>query len=100
MNGFHSDGRLISAHDSASTIGKKIANWIVGNSISGPSVTACMVLVELHENAVPAVDLASACRNALRPLDRGGQPSAGLSPAPVTAPRPTYDPAGAGWLAA
>ena len=33
MNGFHSRGRGISAHESASTIGKKIANWIVGKSI-------------------------------------------------------------------
>ena len=33
MNGFHSRGRDISAHESGSTIGKKIANWIVGNSM-------------------------------------------------------------------
>ena len=34
MSGFYSRGRDISAHDRASTIGKKIANWTVGNSIS------------------------------------------------------------------
>src|ERR1700754_928941 len=34
MNGFHSDCRDISAHEIASTIGKKIANWTVGNSTS------------------------------------------------------------------
>src|SRR3954453_1821134 len=32
MNGFHSCWRGISAHDSASTMGKKIANWTVGKS--------------------------------------------------------------------
>jgi hypothetical protein len=32
MNGFHSRGRDISAHDSGSTIVKKIANWMVGNN--------------------------------------------------------------------
>src|SRR5437660_90669 len=32
MNGFHSRGRAISVHERTSTIGKKIANWIVGNS--------------------------------------------------------------------
>ncbi len=50
MNGFQSAGRDISAHDSASTSGKKSANWTVGKSISqlrriarstnGPSVVA------------------------------------------------------------
>ena len=34
MNGFHSVCRGISAHEIASTIGKKIANWTVGNSTS------------------------------------------------------------------
>ena len=34
MNGFHSDGRDISAHESASTIGKKIPNWTDGKSIA------------------------------------------------------------------
>src|SRR5579871_1782928 len=33
MNGFHRGGRDISAHERTSTIGKKIANWTVGNSI-------------------------------------------------------------------
>jgi hypothetical protein len=37
MNGFHSAGLDMSAHDSASTIGKKIANWTVGKSISSRS---------------------------------------------------------------
>jgi hypothetical protein len=35
MNGFQTRGRGISAQDSASTIGKKIANWTVGNSTAG-----------------------------------------------------------------
>ena len=35
MNGFQSRGRDMSAHESASTTGKKIANWTVGNSIGG-----------------------------------------------------------------
>ena len=35
MNGFHSGGRPISSQERASTTGKKIANSIVGNSISG-----------------------------------------------------------------
>ena len=39
MNGFHSRGRDISAHESASTTGKKIANWTVGNSIRRPDST-------------------------------------------------------------
>src|SRR4051794_21498427 len=34
MNGFHSCWRGISAHESASTMGKKIANWTVGKSTS------------------------------------------------------------------
>ena len=34
MNGFHRRGRGISAHERASTIGKKIANWTVGNSMA------------------------------------------------------------------
>jgi hypothetical protein len=32
MNGFHRRWRGMSAHESASTIGKKIANWMVGKS--------------------------------------------------------------------
>ncbi len=32
MNGFHARGRGISAHESASTIGKKIANSIEGKT--------------------------------------------------------------------
>src|SRR4051812_43076626 len=32
MNGFHRCGRGITSHDSASTMGKKIANWTVGKS--------------------------------------------------------------------
>ena len=33
MNGFHAHWRFMSAHESASTIGKKIANWTVGKTI-------------------------------------------------------------------
>src|SRR5918998_3688773 len=33
MNGFHSLGRGISAHEAASTIGRKIANWIDGKTM-------------------------------------------------------------------
>jgi len=36
MNGFHSDGRDIRAQEIVRTIGKKIANWTVGNSIDQP----------------------------------------------------------------
>src|SRR5918994_458398 len=35
MNGFHSGGRPISSQERPRTIGKKIANSIVGKSISG-----------------------------------------------------------------
>ena len=35
MNGFHSRGRDISAHESASTTGKNSANWTVGKSKAG-----------------------------------------------------------------
>src|SRR5690242_9651017 len=34
MNGFQSGWRGISSHDRARTIGKKIANWTVGKSMS------------------------------------------------------------------
>ena len=34
MNGFHAHWRFISAHERASTIGKKIANSTVGKTIS------------------------------------------------------------------
>ena len=33
MNGFHAHWRFISAHERASTIGKKIANSTVGKTI-------------------------------------------------------------------
>ena len=39
MNGFHSAGRDISAHESASTIGKKMANWTEGKSMDVASRT-------------------------------------------------------------
>ena len=37
MNGFHRCGRGISAHETASTTGKKMANSTVGNSIRAGS---------------------------------------------------------------
>ena len=33
MNGFHTPWRRMSAHESASTIGKKTANWTVGKTM-------------------------------------------------------------------
>ena len=37
MNGFQTPWRRMSAHESASTIGKKTANWTVGKTMRAPA---------------------------------------------------------------
>ena len=49
MNGFHSVGRLISAHERARTTGKKMANSTVGKSIGRERrVLGCAAVIRVH----------------------------------------------------